>query len=132
MTGSTLTAAPDTGSWSTIFDSHIQGVAWGVISWNADVPSGASLIVTAASSEDGTTFSAPVTATAGLDLDVPDGRYLQVTFTFHRSPDGLSPVLHDFIVGTLGVVGGIDRLVHLVRHALSCRTVELSVQHVAA
>jgi RHS repeat-associated protein len=103
MTGSTLTAAPGSGTWSTIFDSHIVGAEWGVISWNADVPSGGSLTVTAASGTDGTTFSTPVTATAGVELDLPDGRYLQVVVHFERSADGLSPVLHDLFIGTTGI-----------------------------
>jgi RHS repeat-associated protein len=73
------------------------------VGWYADVFGDGSLVVTVASSEDGVTFSSPMPTTNGADLDVPNGRYLQVTVEFNRSSDGLSPILYDLTIGTLGV-----------------------------
>lgn len=100
MTGSTLAGAPDTGTWSVVYDSGVDAAQWGRVAWTAQVPGDGSLTVTAASSENGSTFSAPVDATSGGLIDVPDGRYLRVTVSFKRSSDGDSPVLNDLTVRT--------------------------------
>ena len=70
MTGSTLTAPPDTGTWSVIYDSSVVGEAWGTVSWNSSEPGDSSIVVTAASSTDGVAFGAPQTVTDGVDLTV--------------------------------------------------------------
>lgn len=102
MTGSTLTAPPNSGAWTVVFDSGEAGTEWGRVGWNALVPEGGALGVTAASSEDNVTFSdPPVNVTNDTDFDVPDGRYLQVSVIFNRAPGdpGLSPILYDLING---------------------------------
>jgi len=105
MTGSTLTAPPNSGTWTVIYDSGEPGTEWGRISWNDLVPEGAALSVTVASSEDGLTFSnPPVSVTEDVDFDVPDGRYLKISVIFNRAlggtPEnpGASPILYDITV----------------------------------
>ncbi|HEX6623534.1 MAG TPA: hypothetical protein VF064_07460, partial [Pyrinomonadaceae bacterium] len=56
MTGSTLTGAPQTGTWTTVFDSGIAGAEWGRIGWTAQVCGDGLLTVSVASSTNGTTF----------------------------------------------------------------------------
>ena len=101
MTGSTLTAPPNSGTWTVVFDSGEAGTEWGRIGWNALVPDGAALSVTAASSEDGLIFSdPPVNVTKDMDFAVPNGRYLKASVIFNRAPGnpGLSPILYDLTI----------------------------------
>ncbi len=95
MTGSLVPAPPSTGTWTIVHDSLINNAEWGVVSWNALMPGDSSLVVTAASSNDGVTFSAPQPVTNGADLSVPNGRYLKVVVTFNRASTGESPILYD-------------------------------------
>ena len=55
MTGGTLIAPPNTGTWTVVHDSTIPGAVWGKVTWNADLPGDSALTVTAASSTDGAT-----------------------------------------------------------------------------
>jgi hypothetical protein len=98
MTGSTLIAPPDTGTWTIVHDSGIDGAIWGKVTWNTLVPGDGSLTVTAASSTDGVTFGPAQAVTHGVDLTVADGRYLQVSVTFNRATTGESPILYDLTI----------------------------------
>lgn len=102
MTGSTLSGAPGTGTWSTVFDSKLAGAVWGRLGWTAQVCGDASLTVSVASSENDTTFGPPVTVANGEDPFIPNGRYLKVSVSFKRASSGESPVLYDLSVGTHG------------------------------
>jgi streptogramin lyase len=98
MTGSTLTAPPDVGTWTVVHDSLEVGQEWGYLSWDSDEPSDGVLAVTAASSTDGVTFGPAETVTNGVDLTVADGQYLKISVQFTRSSGGFSPVLYDLTV----------------------------------
>lgn len=100
MTGSTLQGAPNSGTWVVIHDSQEPGARWGRISWNGSVTGDGFVKVWAASSTDGANFGAPEAALNGVDLNVPDGRYLKVTTAFQRSSGGVSPILTDLTVRT--------------------------------
>lgn len=102
MTGSTLSGASNTGTWTVVFDSQIANAEWGRISWNAQVCGDGALTVTAASSTDNTTFSAAQNVTRGQDLTVPNGRYLRISVLFRRATTGESPILYHLAVGTEG------------------------------
>jgi streptogramin lyase len=95
MTGSTLIAPPNTGTWTIDHDSGIADAIWGFVTWHASTPSDSSLQVYAASSTDGVTFSAEEAVTNGVDLTVPDGQYLRVRVQFNRATTGESPILYD-------------------------------------
>jgi RHS repeat-associated protein len=102
MTGSTLSGAPGTGTWTTVYDSKKAGAEWGRIGWTARLCGDGLLTVSVASSENGTTFSPPVTVANGDDPTVANGRYLKVNVSFKRASSGESPVLYDLSVGTSG------------------------------
>jgi RHS repeat-associated protein len=102
MTGSTLTAAPLSGTWSTVFDGQRAGSEWGRIGWTAQVCGDGQLTVSVATSENGTTFGPPVVVTNGADPAVANGRYIKVSVAFRRASSGESPVLYDLSVGTAG------------------------------
>jgi streptogramin lyase len=106
MTGSTLTAPPDNGTWSVVHDSGINDAPWTRISWNADEPGDSSILVSVASSNDGVVFGAPVVVANGDAPGVANGRYLRISAAFSRSTytdgdgDGVydSPVLFDLTI----------------------------------
>lgn len=102
MTGSTLSGAPGTGTWSTVFDTQLAGAEWGRIGWTAQVCGDGLLTVSVASSENGTTFGPAETITNGADPTVANGRYLKVSVSFKRASSGESPILYDLSVGTSG------------------------------
>ncbi|MBN1210666.1 MAG: hypothetical protein JXB05_37810 [Myxococcaceae bacterium] len=104
MTGSTLKGAPDNGTWSVVYDTGVADSEWGKATWTGQVCGDGSLTVTAASSADGITYSAPVPVRAGVDFDVPNGRYLKVNVAFRRSSKGESPFIHDLTVATAAYV----------------------------
>lgn len=102
MTGSTLTSAPLSGTWSVVFDSKVAGAEWGRVGWAAQVCGDAQLNVSVATGEDGATFGPAVAVANGADPVVANGRYLKVNVAFKRASSGESPVLQDLSVGTVG------------------------------
>jgi len=107
MTGSTLIAPPDNGSWTVVNDSTITGAKWTTISWTADEPGDSSIEVFVASSDDGVTYGPLQQVTNGQNMQgtVPDGQYLKIEVNFERSStdaDGNgtkdSPKLNDLSV----------------------------------
>ncbi|MGH9276889.1 MAG: hypothetical protein ACRD12_02080 [Acidimicrobiales bacterium] len=100
MTGSTLPVHAKSGSWEVVYDcgpTAPEGL-WGPITMTALVPGDAKLIVTAASSVDGVTFSPPIVVAPGAVPAVPAGRYLKVRVVFVRATDNRSPVLEDLTI----------------------------------
>ena len=98
MTGGLLIAPPNTGTWTVVHDSTISNAVWGFVTWTANTPLDSSLQVYAASSTDGSTFSAEQLVTSGVDLTVPDGQYLRVRVQFNRATTGESPILNDLTI----------------------------------
>ena len=103
MTGSTLTGAPDDGTWSVVYDSEAADTAWAFLDWNTQVGGDGSFTVTVASSADGVTFGPEVAVTDGDEIvGLADGRYLRVTASFTRATTGESPVLFDLTIAHAG------------------------------
>jgi streptogramin lyase len=98
MTGSTLIAPPNTGTWTIVHDSAIAGAVWGQVAWTADTPGDSSIVVQAASSIDSITFGPYEAVVNGGDLTVADGQYLKVQVTFTRASTGESPILYDLTI----------------------------------
>ncbi|MBI4898482.1 MAG: DUF11 domain-containing protein [Actinobacteria bacterium] len=98
-TSRAVTQPPVSGSWSVVHNSGQPGFEWGRIDWNAEIPDGASLTVTAQSSDDGVSFGPREVVTKNQDLSLSDGRYLKIAVDFTRSSTGESPVLNDITVG---------------------------------
>ena len=107
MTGSTLIAPPDNGSWTVVNDSTIPGAKWTTISWTADEPGDSSIEVSVASSDDGVTYGPLHLVSNGQNMQgtVADGQYLKIVGNFKRSSsdddgNGIkdSPKLNDLSV----------------------------------
>ena len=98
MTGSTLIAPPNTGTWTVVHDSGVSDTTWRTVSWNADVPEDSELKVQAATSNDGTHFGPFKEVTNGEKLEVDDGRYIKVAVNFERASTSESPVLYDLTI----------------------------------
>jgi len=108
MTGSTLIAPPNQGTWTVVNDSTIPGAKWTTISWTADEPGDSSIDVFVASSTDGVVFGPFQQVSNGQNmqtLPVPDGQYLKIEARFTRSStdannNGIkdSPILYDLTV----------------------------------
>jgi RHS repeat-associated protein len=102
MTGSTLTGAPNNGTWSVVFDSQTAGAEWGRVGWTAQVCGDGLLTMSVATSENNANYSQPVAVSNGDDPAVPNGRYARITVRFERASSGESPVLYDLSIGTVG------------------------------
>ena len=99
MTGSTLSGAPDEGTWSVVFDSQQANAAWAYVDWTATLPGNSGLTVSVAPSDDGATFGPDVKVQPHAALaGVAASRYLRVTVHFTRSSGGASPTLFDLSV----------------------------------
>ena len=106
MTGSTLTGAPDNGTWTIIHDCGVVDFEWGIVTWTPAEPGDSTITVTAASSNDGVNFGAPENVTNGVDLTVANGQFLKVVVSFTRATnldsDGNgvndSPILFDLTI----------------------------------
>jgi streptogramin lyase len=94
MTGSTLTAAPDNGTWTVDYDSGLVNAPWREVSWTASEPGDSSLVVTVAGSADGIAFGAFEPVTNGGDPTF-DAQFLRINVAFTRSTGGDSPILYD-------------------------------------
>ena len=68
------------------------------MTWTSSEPSDSDISVTAASSTDGSTFSAAETVTQGVDLTVPDGQFVKIVVSFTRATTGESPILFDLTI----------------------------------
>ena len=100
MTGSTLIAPPNSGTWTIVHDSGVVGQEWGLVTWTSSEPSDSSITVTAASSADGVIFGPAEAVTDSVDLTVADDQFLRVTVTFTRASSGESPILFDLTLIT--------------------------------
>jgi streptogramin lyase len=98
MTGSTLTAPPNKGTWSAVYDSGQSNTEWGTISWDAYVANDGSVEVLASSSNDGINFTNPIPIENGQFFDLVPGRYIKTTVRLERSSEGESPVVSSVTV----------------------------------
>jgi streptogramin lyase len=94
MTGSTLTAPPDNGTWKVDYDSGQVNAPWKSVSWNALEPGDSSIVVTVAGSDDGITFGLFEPVTNGGEPTF-DAQYLRINVAFTRATAGDSPILYD-------------------------------------
>jgi len=109
MTGSTLTGAPDKGTWTAVHDAGMDDVRWNKVSWTANEPGDSSIKVTVAGSADCSTFGEEIAVeNGGSLLDMERGRCLRLTVSFSRSSmdeDGDNvkdtPVLYDIAVDAI-------------------------------
>ena len=98
MTGSTLIAPPNSGTWTVDYDSGTAGVEWGFVTWSSDEPGDSIISVEVASSTDGITYSAFQPVTQDVDITVPNGQFVRVTVSFTRASTDESPILYDLTI----------------------------------
>lgn len=98
ITGSMLRGAPLSGTWAAVVDAGVTGAKWNKVVYNGEVFGDGRLVVTAASSYDGRSWTRPVIVDSGRSLPVANGRYLKLTAIFSRASDGRSPILTDLSV----------------------------------
>jgi streptogramin lyase len=100
MTGSTLSGAPESGSWVVVYDGESAAAEWGTVDWTSNVTGDGSIRVFVSSGADGVTFGPEEEATDTADLTVANGQYLKIRVAFTRSSGGVSPILNDLTVAT--------------------------------
>ncbi|KAG7372703.1 SMP-30/gluconolaconase/LRE-like domain containing protein [Nitzschia inconspicua] len=102
MTGSTLVAPPNFGTWTVIFDGGVADKVWQGLVWNEITPSDSTLTVQASTSSDGETFGALEAVTKDTPLTAT-GQYLKVVVSFQRAtiggdPQDTTPILNDLTI----------------------------------
>jgi YVTN family beta-propeller protein len=97
MTGSTLSAPPNNGTWTVVHDTD-DDPAKLKISWAADTPPDSALGVKIASSSDGVAFGSEQAVINGDTNAVSGCQYVKVIATFTRASSGESPVLYDLTI----------------------------------
>ena len=102
MTGNVNVGGPASGTWTKLIDSGTAGQHWSTADWTA-VLNGGTVAVSAAASEDGTTFGPETPVSDGGTLGLT-GRYLKLTVTLNRTAAmvdaDMTPVLEDITVAT--------------------------------
>ena len=96
MTGSTLTGAPDDGTWSTVYDSGRPTPRGRSSTGPPSSPATARSRSPSRRPRTASTFGPEVAVTDGEEISgLANGRYLRVTARFTRATAGESPVLFD-------------------------------------
>ena len=92
------------GTWTVDFDSEVNAMQWGTVSWNSSEPDVTSVTVQVRSSNDPTVgWSDWEAVTNGVALSsTPDGRYLQIETTLQIVSGDDSPVLYDLTIEAIG------------------------------
>jgi hypothetical protein len=97
MTGSTLSAAPTSGSWMVVHDSGVADQLWSCISWEDKTPGDSEVLVFGRTSTDPNNFTGPwIPIQKGIDPQLPRGQYLQVRVQLRRATKKRkrSPILY--------------------------------------
>ncbi|MEX0683921.1 MAG: choice-of-anchor L domain-containing protein [Dehalococcoidia bacterium] len=108
MTGTQLlTSTAPQGTWTVVQDGGSAGVNWGTITWNTEpegsVPPGTSITVEARASD--TEVGLGSETYIAVSDNVPfslTGRYIQVRATLKPDSAGVSPVMSDLRIKSLG------------------------------
>jgi predicted acyltransferase (DUF342 family) len=102
MTGSTLRAPPNNGTWAVVHDTEETESASSLkISWTEETPADSALDVAIACSADSVIFGPESAVNNGQSYDVLDCRYVKVISSFTRATTGESPVLFDLTIESL-------------------------------
>jgi len=100
-----LSITTKTGNWSVVKDGAAAGTKWGTVSWNATVPTGASVTTEVRASETTAGLPSqvfqPVTNGAPFNLT---GRYVEVKVTLNANPQNQSPVVQDVTIASISQI----------------------------
>lgn len=105
-----LSITTHTGNWAVVKDGGAAGTAWGKVSWNATVPTGALVKteVRVAETPGGLAGQTFQEVANGADFSLT-GRYLEVRVTLTANNQNQSPVVQDVtVVSTAQAVCDVD------------------------
>ncbi len=129
MTGAvSLGKTAPQGRWTVNHDGGQAGTKWGRVRWSSYEPPGSSVTVRAHSAESVGALAAStfVDVEKGIEIGVPDGRYLQVEVILLPSPAGETPIVYDITVETRS--GLPDLTASFVRKVHFADAIELTVR----
>lgn len=87
------------GSWRVEYDSGMEGVAWGTVTWSGSEPEGTSTTVRVRSSDDEVIWSSWENAGNAQALSAtPVGRYLMVETVLRGADGGNGPTLEELAI----------------------------------
>jgi hypothetical protein len=91
-----------TGTWNVIQDSGAAGTPWGKVSWNANVPNGASVTarVRAADTVAGLQGQSFIDVTNGVDFNLL-GQFIEAQVRLTANNQGDSPVVQDVTIASV-------------------------------
>ncbi len=93
------------GTWTVVHDSQVAGTPWGVVSWQADKPTGTSVSVRVRSSEDAEAWSSWEPAASEVELSqTPSGRYLEIQVSMQQVSGNQLPKLEELTVVPTAIV----------------------------
>ena len=96
-----LSITTKTGSWTVVTDGGKTGLQWGKLSWNADVPGGASLVTEVRSADTQADLVTKTFQTVSNGVNFSgSGRYAEVRVTFNASAQNESPILYDLTINS--------------------------------
>lgn len=98
-----LSITTKTGNWGVEYDSGSSATPWGTVSWNATVPTGASVTAEVRSADvkadlPGKVF---VPVANGSPFTGQVGRFLEVKVTLNANPANQSPVVFDVTLASV-------------------------------
>ncbi len=96
-----------TGTWTVIQDSGTAGSLWGTVSWNANVPAGASVTARVRTADtlaglQGQTFT---DVSNGVQFNLT-GQYIEAQVRLTANNDGDSPIVYDVTID--GIAQGFE------------------------
>lgn len=96
-----LSITTKTGNWSVIKDGGALGTSWGKVSWNATVPTGASVSAEARASDTQAGLSSQLfqAVSNGTAFNLT-GQFIQVRLTLNANPQNQSPVVQDVTIAS--------------------------------
>jgi hypothetical protein len=99
-----------TGTWTLVKDAGASGQAWSKVSWNAQIPGGASVQVGVRADDNQANLpNLPYLPVANGANPGVSGRYLQVQVRLTANSNGDSPILFDLTLNTPETLCDIDK-----------------------
>lgn len=93
-------AMSEDGVWTTVCDAGAPDTDWNHVTWNGVRMDDSDIVVTAAVSGDGETYSEEMPVKNGSELEGIHGRYLKVTAKLQKSSSEKMPRLIDITIST--------------------------------
>ena len=100
----TANITAQTGTWTVVQDGGAAGAPWGTVSWNATVPTGASVAVKVRTADTVAGLQAQSFTDVGNGASFNStGKYLEAQVRLTANAQGQSPVVQDVTIATAAV-----------------------------